>query len=1190
MRHVPTSVYIDTEFYKRQSFRFDTKSLKSLITNFKKGGLRLLVPAISERELIRHFSNEAKTVSNSFTSAQKAYPVSKILHDLPSKEELEGKCFEELMRQWSSFKEHFAVEQLPLVGNLEDVVSWYFAVQPPFSGAKKKEFPDAFILSVLDQYHKHHHAKIAVISNDGDFAKACMSRSYILHFADLDKYIEAFLPELSGKERLPDDIDPTIPIATEDLTELKAILARGGNVTSIEVDRVLLLLKSRGTNYDYFFQSAKDIFWLKPLSERGYFLNPPNIEIGAEGRYIVPWPPMDYLVRVFECAKDNVVEIVLALPTTNNFRVLEGILEILLKADYPEVLVSGSRYIVAFIENYNWGHELIIRLLNKKFIFDSKLSEVTPALILKIVEFREDPIEQKTRANIAENIGYSLLQPNPRFSQWGYQEILEKGICPLAKQEPYQVSRLLIDAVASMLRMQMHWKDVENGSTRDMSEIWCRRLDRPDQDYRDSKETLVQTLTYACSQVYENAPESIDALDQALRNQNWDVFMRIRRFLYASYPSDQTLPWIREQILSHQKYGSLEHQNEFQLMIRKASEYFGSKLLEDNEQQWVYNEILSGPSKVDFMEWVGDQYSDEGFIKRKRYFHRIQLRPFFPILRGEFARYYNELDAGSSADVVTDDSYALYGEEEGGIVSYQSPRSAEDLENLKDEEILFLLNDWNDEHRDADNWLVEVNIYGLAQAFQALFKDKISSDQKRLSFWLTNCAQITRPIYVASMLNAIVDLVKERRLDNFSHWLELSNWVLSRLESRREEGGPEPRDESRDQPDWGSSRRAVVDLIDACLKLDADFPIEERAGLGTLLRQICCQPDVRLDYDQELPVKNDDPITTAINVTRTRALETLVNFGFWIRRQLADDQIPELTDILSERISVDSKIPLTRPEYAILGMHFGDLCSLNFEWTTQHCRIIFPRGIKEVWLDAFGSYIRFNNPKTLLFDTLRGEFEFAIENLILFESLTNKGLELTDRLGQHLFTYYLWGVYPLTSSGSLLDNFYEKTDTDRELWGRLFDQVGRSLRKTGSELDEVLIERIIAFFDWRFNTAELLELQKFTYWLGAECLSPEWRLKSYSKILDLGQIIDFDLSLQVNALNKLLPNCQALVVECFAKITDAMAQSNHTHISVRETAPIISAGLAAEDQQVRENAERARENLLRLGKFEYLDH
>lgn len=44
MRHVPTSLYIDTEVFKGDGLRFDTKTFTALTGTFAKGGLRLLYP------------------------------------------------------------------------------------------------------------------------------------------------------------------------------------------------------------------------------------------------------------------------------------------------------------------------------------------------------------------------------------------------------------------------------------------------------------------------------------------------------------------------------------------------------------------------------------------------------------------------------------------------------------------------------------------------------------------------------------------------------------------------------------------------------------------------------------------------------------------------------------------------------------------------------------------------------------------------------------------------------------------------------------------------------------------------------------------------------------------------------------------------------------------------------------------
>ena len=141
MRHVPTSLYIDTDVFYSHGLRFDIKELSNLTNTFTKGGLRLLVPVIMERELLRHIKQKAKEVTNSVIKAHEAYPIKNLaLVELPSREELKKKCIEEMERQWSSFKEHFLVESLPITDNIEEIFDWYFQILPPFSEGKKKEF------------------------------------------------------------------------------------------------------------------------------------------------------------------------------------------------------------------------------------------------------------------------------------------------------------------------------------------------------------------------------------------------------------------------------------------------------------------------------------------------------------------------------------------------------------------------------------------------------------------------------------------------------------------------------------------------------------------------------------------------------------------------------------------------------------------------------------------------------------------------------------------------------------------------------------------------------------------------------------------------------------------------------------------------------------------------------------------
>ncbi len=1195
MRHTPTSLYIDTEVFKRNGLRLNTAEFDLLKSTFVKGGLRLLVPAMMERELLRHFQRQSEECADAVEKAQSKHPLPFLEMWSPlSRDEIIDKCFMELKTQWELFKSHFTVEQLPLVGDIERVVDNYFLVNPPFSERKRKEFPDAFILSTLDAYHKKHKANIAVISADGDFAEACKTRRYIQHLADLEKFVDAFKPELTREQYFTEEpVDPTQPIATEDLTQLKTILDRGADVTPLEIRRVLKLLRSRGQNYHYFFSNANEPIWLPHLKDSAFFENPPEVEQTEDGSFKIPfWPPIHYLESVFESVsdKEEVLGILEELPKTTNPRVVERIVTIILKSDDSNDLVRFSDVILTFIDHSAWNYEKIIRLLQKLSLLDKQIGLFSESVLLKVVEFQPDKqAEDKQARYKADPEGWpSPLYPKPRIDEWEYQEILEKGVRPLAEREPYQVARILTDAVATMIRLGIHQEQLEKVGGNDRSAIWCQRVNEPVREHRDSDENLVQTLTFACEKVYEKTPQFVDLLDQSLRNQRWNIFLRIRQHLYAKFLV-LTKPWIREMILAHQDYSNRKHDFEFQQMIRLACEHFGAGLLTEAEKERIFEAILSGPSEQDYRDWMGDDFTEEVFELQKRYFHKIQLAPFAPVLSGVYNNYFQELKLEEKRPV-EDDDYAPYKSGGPKWIEKRSQKTPDELKEMADEDILSFLNEWESVDRDPDEWWVEITFGALAETFQRTLKEFIIPDESRLNFWLRNRDQIKRPIYVRAMMSAIQEHVKDKQFDKLEEWFDVCEWILLHPD-QPEEAGVSRSDESKTHPDWSSSRRVVGEFIGMCLKEDVDVPISTRDRLSTLLGDLCTQFDQRLDEDKPVLLNRDDPLTEAINNTRSRALESLVDFGYWVRRQLKDEKAntPEVFTILEKRFGLESECPLTLPEYALLGMQYSNISVLNREWAEKHKSDFFLQNDLRTWAEAFGNFLKYNRPHRMTFDILRDEFKFGIEKI--GELKTDSKTELADTLGEHLFTYYVWDVYPLRGQNSLLEMYYEKTIEDKERWSHLFDHVGRSLKNSGRELEEDLKERIIEFFNWRFEQRESSELNMFTFWLAAECLDAEWRLRSYSKILDVCGTEGIRTYTQLESLLKMLKNHTALVVECFAKLTEvAIKSGSNTYIhSIDQAKPILLAGLNSDNEVVRKNAEHARENLLKGDHFDLVN-
>lgn len=1191
MRHVPTALYIDTEVYKRNNLRLDTKDFTEMRKTFVKGGLRLLVPSMMERELLRHFQRRAKDSAKTVLDAHKMYPIPALsLMALPSIKELEDKCFSALQEEWTDFKGHFTVEKLPLVGRLEDIVDWYFREEAPFSEKKPKEFPDAFILSVLETYHRDHGARIAMISSDGDFVRACVTRDFICHFEKLSDYISAFQPEIS---RTTDSemLDPMKPITTEDLTEMKSILGRGEDATDIERNRVLSLLSTRGSNFDYFFQKANNAFWIDSLLTEGYFANPPAVEKSIDGRIRIPvWPPVDYLVRIYEQAPDRVIEVLKSFQGTNNPYILNGILDIVIKSNAPALIHQFYRSIEVFIDSAHWEHKKIIDLLAKPYLFDGQLVDVASALLLKIVEFRPDSMaEEKAHQRKTDPSGWTnSLEPAPRFDSWKYQQILDHAVLPLAEREPFAIARVLIDATASMIRLRMHREDHDKGDDDDHSEVWCRRLDRPKRSTRDSRCSLVNALTVACQSVFDRAPESIDTIDQALRNQRWIVFRRLRMLLYAEHPNEQTIPWIRECILSYEDYGKLDYHYEFQLMIRKACEHLGDQLLTEQEREIIFDMILRGPSLESFRNWQGDQYTDEKWSQHQRYFHRKQLQPFAGVLFGHYLTTFEGLEREFMDDRITDESYYLVGEVRSGWVSSRSPRSPDELAALSDDELLAYINKWENTHRDSDDWLVEISIEALAMSFQAVFKDTIVPDASRLAYWIDYKDQVERPVYIKAMVQAMQAITKDHDFEHLEQWFVFCDWIVENHGDARDE---EDRgcDQSCKHPDWRSCRRAVGDLVGSCIEEDVNVPLKVRDSLADLLRKLCNQYDNRLDRNRPVLLNRDDQVSEAINNTRSRALEDLVDFAYWVRSHDEKADVPELREILEARFDEDGAHPLTLPERAILGLHFGRICTLDTAWAETNKANFFPQGDFRAWAESFKAFIHFNHPSLPIFEILKDNFVLALNHLDSLDEPNDSGRSTIEILGQHLFTYYLWDVYPLQGNDSLLFAFYDKTANNRIHWGQLFSHVGITLRNSSPKLDMEIMKRILAFFDWRFDQEEPMELQEFTYWLEAVCLDPDWRLDAYSKILGITQAKDVTLQDELDSLNDLLEQHTGKVVECFAKITDRIGQGGTLYIQTAQARPILKAGLKSSDELIRSNAERARENLLRARRFEFLE-
>jgi hypothetical protein len=341
-------------------------------------------------------------------------------------------------------------------------------------------------------------------------------------------------------------------------------------------------------------------------------------------------------------------------------------------------------------------------------------------------------------------------------------------------------------------------------------------------------------------------------------------------------------------------------------------------------------------------------------------------------------------------------------------------------------------------------------------------------------------------------------------------------------------------------------------------------------------------PDYYLDADRAT-ITPRDYLTDAINTTRGRGLENLIQYGNWVRRNTREADISDVFKALDTRL--DSKPRVTHPEHALLGANLHRLYDLNSSWTKANVSRLFPQDAPKAWSIGFATYLKFNRAHPLVFEMLKPHFEFGVGNIRIFEKEKNPRSDSVSALGQHLLDYYITGLIPLSGSDSLLEKYYRKTDADH--CAGLFDHLGRLLSHT-PVLKADIVDRSKAFFEMRFSVGKIEELKEFTFWLKAECLEPHWRLEAFSRILDVttsGRLA----SLEVTDLSKLISVEPDLVVACFVKLTEGLTSKGYFYLRPEDVKPILKTGLESKHEQTVEAAKLARDNLLKLGRTEYRD-
>jgi hypothetical protein len=220
---LPSAVFLDTSILAGQNYNFGSTALSTFVPAAKRASVELLLPLPTEQEILGQIRERSEDALKALEEARRRAPfLAKWKHypASPSSVSVNYDVARIANEEWRAFLANFDVKTLDYSGvDVAKIMKWYGAGIPPFGPKKRKEFPDAFAIAILDDYARKNHCNVAVVPDDNDFRLACERFSTLFYFKSLPALTELLLMDDSRIEQLRQSIIAHAGALTERLID-----------------------------------------------------------------------------------------------------------------------------------------------------------------------------------------------------------------------------------------------------------------------------------------------------------------------------------------------------------------------------------------------------------------------------------------------------------------------------------------------------------------------------------------------------------------------------------------------------------------------------------------------------------------------------------------------------------------------------------------------------------------------------------------------------------------------------------------------------------------------------------------------------------------------------------------------------------------------------------------------------------
>jgi hypothetical protein len=896
------------------------------------------------------------------------------------------------------------------------------------------------------------------------------------------------------------------------------------------VDKALTEIGKSAANYRYFFEKLNSPTWLGPLAERGRFRTPPA-KVEVDGRAIFPgWPESQYLARMARIpeAQDQVLQIVLSVPATENIRVHADLLEVALAlppahaAQLVNLACSWVQSPFDSMVTYKVG-DLISHLASG--------GQSAAALRLAKAAFALRPA-----APVDDEQEWSP-SPEPRayLRDWNYEEELRKAIPALLAADRRQTFALLCDLLDRAMALSRRKGEPEK---QDYSYIWHNAIEQDEQPPQ-LRNSIISAVRNAAETIISPCASALPEVLAELRRHEWPVFKRMELHIlerFANIGMTEIIP-IAVQLAAVE--GGTHHE-----AARLLKTAFGQ--LPPATQEEVLQWIDAGPKEEHVLRWLqfmGREPTPET-IGQFGIGWRAQR---FALLTDHVPAAWKERVSAILA--AAGQTRKLDEVEEGGAwVGPTSPKSAEGLQQMGPAAVVEFLRRW-----EAPNGSFVDTPEGLGR----VLGDVIAHDPAGY-LAQTVALQGIDPTFVRFFFSGLETALKEHRAVEWAPVLSLAQWVLAQP---REIPGRKT-DLMEADESWQWTRGAIASLLEDGLNqrepqpgqpTQSPIPFKEREEVWSILEPITHDPDPTPEHEAQFGGNNMDPPTLAINSVRGKAMNAMIAYAVWARQHL--DRLPErpattlavmpeVQQVLEEHLDVGRDPSLAiRSTY---GRYLPWLHYIDPTWTQDAIPTIFTaeERLSAYRTAAWDAYLMFCRPHDALLPMLEHEYLHAVHALSTPDQGKKHGHSPRKRLAEHLMWYYCRAK--LTMQSEVLVTFFQAAPD--ELRGRAISYLGRSLAQNPeSPIDEATLQRLRELWESRVQAARQAanvkehreELAHFGWWFSSRRFTPAWSFEQLRTVLTLVKHIDPEFKV-AEALEGLAPESP---LEC-VQVAQLMAQAD----------------------------------------------